>query len=409
MEKLPYLFTTFVVLHSLRFFNSFFYISLLGPYNLVILDILLGILFTCYYLSSLGLYSENVIKTTTDCLYFLFLLSIVTGTVIGNQSMFYSFYGAASWGYLNLGLFYYLLKQRVSFDFIHQLLLYLIASYVCVMILSYLLYPTILFGYNALKDNMDQVMQGSMQDRGVLRLMIPGDILAALGIFYVIERRDSIKWAMCYIALLYAVVLMTGSRGPMIWTLVGTVLVYFSTSNRDIVSIVKLSALGLVLSLILYLIPFTNNIIVRTLQFSQTQYETHGTEIDRFFALHYFLFDFNRGQVLPTVFGNGVAKSGGFADRLTALHDVGFWETDTEYSQTFLFFGCIGICVFLYWTYVLISHYQRTCYIRYFFIYMLLCMTLGRAFQPNIAIIVLILYQSYLLSQDETQCNYSKL
>lgn len=389
------LFIYFCVLHNIRFFNFEPYVHL--DRYLVLIDVLLNAYYFYIFITNFNeIMSRSKGMLVFSCMYMVFVLSIFIGYFVNGQSLYYGITGLSP-QYLSIGLFYYLYIKEIPEDFIRRMFWILAGGYILVTILSYIQYPNNIFGYNEIAENSgdtEQLMDRSMQDRGVYRFLITGCDYITLCLFYLVTIKNKIKFKGALICICVLFTLMRGARSPIMLTILISILAFLVANKFAIVKIIAL----MIGSVLLYVgamnIPFTEKMIDSMSNHTKDEINETGKDNVRLLALEYYTLEYNENQVVPSVIGNGPVIVGPHFDKVKKAWAFGLYDSDIEYLRLFIYFGLIGIIIILFWgvSFICMSVPPDYLYLKFFILYLFGVMCLGSHFSMEAPMISLVCY-----------------
>lgn len=388
------LFIYFCILHNIRFFNYTPYVHL--ERYLILIDVLLNIYYFYIFITNFTDLRRSKAVLVFSSMYIVFVLSIFISFFVNGQSLYYGLTGLSP-QYLSIGLFYYLYARKIPVDCVKRMLWILAGSYILVTILSYIQYPNNIFGYNEFAENSgdtEQLMDRSMQDRGVYRFLITGCDYITLGLFYLVTINNKIKFKVTLICICVLFTLMRGARSPIMLTLLISILAFLVANNFSIVKIIAL----MIGSVLLYVgamnIPFTEKMIDSMSNYTKDEINETGKDNVRLLALEYYTLEYNENQVVPIVIGNGPTIVGPHFDKVKKAMAFGLYDSDIEYLRLFIYFGLIGIIIILFWgvSFICMSVPPDYLYLKFFILYLFGVMCLGSHFSMESPMIALVCY-----------------
>lgn len=385
----------FYMLHNLRFFQ-------LEPY--VKLGDILSYIDVCFCLYFLYVFFHHGIKmkmTSTwksiTLFYFIFLYSIFNAYFQSGQDLYYGLRGII-FTYMNIGFFYYLSYKRIPMKFLIRLCCFLLISYTLALLISYLQYPNQMFGYKANVDkDVTEVLEKTFEARGVYRFGFMGGDYISLILFYIIMQRKKIKYSSFIIILLLVMTLLRGTRGPIVATLLLSIVAYIISNKFKIQSIISIVGISVLIYISAINIPFTSKIINALTATTESEINNTGKDNVRYLSFLYYTTEFNEGKTLPVLIGNGVPYKGEYYNKIAKANMVGLYENDIEYLQWYIFFGIVGLFALLYWgiTFIRLKVPQEYIFIKLFVAYIFIVMILGSHFFREIPMIAMLSYMLY--------------
>lgn len=292
---------------------------------------------------------ERTITKNVSLLLIMFALSVVWAFVYWGQGLYQSIRGLTS-SCLLLVLYFLFKKKNVGIDSITKAVLILSAIYCFCMAAAMTTFPNCVFGDFSNTLNTAEDFEQTFEQRGAMRLPVPGADLVILAIFIIVSKYKNRPKMYLWLIPLVFFLLQRGTRTPIFMT-IGIAVIYrvWSMKNRFLI---------IAISIILYFVSLTafnsilksksDNIIVKYIQISNEQVESNKSEEDiRVQMATYYLTEFNGDSFLKVITGNGIPNDGAYARaREYLINTRRFFVEDVGFVQIFVWFGLVGL--FLY-------------------------------------------------------------
>lgn len=340
---------TIVLLYAL-WFNCFnFYIfadwaMTLGEIKEVILLFSTIVLFSSILKST----RSNQLDKNVSQLIFMSIFSILVAFAFWSQS-FYSSLRAVCGTMFPLIVFFMMKRYQVPLESIKRAIVVICIIHGVLQVMGTITFPDHLFGF--ISDEAIERSLSDLENRGVLRLAIPGSDFVPMTIFIVMVLGNKSKTWYLLLIPLFVILLMRGTRTPFFFTSLICLLYYIMSIKRKFFAfIVGIFAYFLMNSLYENLLVSTdNNVIVNYVQMTHDQLESNnsGDEDVRVRMSKYYLFDFNKDNMLKNIFGNGIPGRGAYAEKTHYMSaNFGYWVVDVGFVEIFVYFGIIGLLVY---------------------------------------------------------------
>lgn len=292
----------------------------------------------------------NTVAMNVQMLLCLFLSSIFVASYFWGQTLYYGL-RAIMGSFMLLSVFFILDKKRVSTETVVNAMLLIVIVHSLLQVVGAITFPNNAFG--TLTEEAMEKSLIDLRDRGVLRLNIPGADFVILAIFWVIVTFRNNKRVYWWLLPLFAIVVMRGTRTP----LLGVIVISFLYFIWDL----KYRWVGLLVGVFL-LFAFeptlnyisnsnSDNTIVKYVQLTQLEADRQdaGNDNIRILMSEYYLHNFNEGNFAKDVIGNGVPGiRGRYREEVASLSEYyGFYVNDVGFVEMFVYFGYIGIFVYL--------------------------------------------------------------
>lgn len=288
---------------------------------------------------------SKYLDSSISRLVMLSVFSLATALFFWGQTPYYSVRAISS-VMLPLVVFYVLMKYEVSIQEIMIAIILLCIMHGVFQIIGTLTFPDVIFG-NAGKEALERSM-GDLESRGVLRLAVPGTDFVPLTIFMVMVAARKHKKMYLLLIPLAIVLLMRGTRTPFFITLLVCFCYYILNMRRKWIALVLL-ILSYISFSALYdslLNSTADNVVVNYVQMSESQLGDEEEDI-RVQMAKFYMLDFNEGNILKVIFGNGIpghSEYGVIVNRLSEFN--GYYIVDVGLVEIFVYFGIIGLIVY---------------------------------------------------------------
>ena len=290
-------------------------------------------------------WKSKFLDSSISRLLLLAVFSAFTALVFWGQTPYYSVRAISSM-MLPLAVFYILKKYNVS---IREMMFAVVI--VCIMhgifqIIGMLTFPDVLFG-NAGKEAIERSM-GDMEKRGVLRLAVPGADFVPLTMFIVMVVAKKQKKLYLFLIPLTIVLLMRGTRTPFFITVLVCFCYYVQSLRRKWIAVAFLILSYLSFSALYesLLNSTADNVLVNYVQMSEQQLNNDEEDI-RVQMSNFYLFDFNDGNILKVIFGNGIPSKSEYGNIITYMaENYSYYVVDVGFVEIFVYFGILGLVVY---------------------------------------------------------------
>lgn len=285
---------------------------------------------------------DNVSKFVAAIL-IMFAVSLIYPWIFWNQSVYYTF---RSMGKLFPLCFFFLFQiYKVNVKQMTTAVLVLALIYSLMEIIAINTFPNNIIGFSDYLDT--DIADSSLEQRGVIRLSIPGADFIVCAIFWVLNYfKNKKKWYVLLIPLFF-MLMLRGTRTPLlVAALMTVVFIMWNIKNKLLIIIVCLftyftyqEAYNAALN------SNSDNIIVKYVQLTDNQMDT-GEEDIRVTMTKYFFKDFNTNP-LQDLIGNGINSVGDYGNKIAYLgQNKGLCITDVLPTNIFLFFGIVGLLLY---------------------------------------------------------------
>lgn len=303
---------------------------------------------------TIGLYpliknsSKSVfVDSAVAYLIFMAVFSMVTALFFWGQSPYASLRAMSSLMF-PLSFFFLLRKCRVEIDEMISAIIVLAVLHGVLQIIGALTFPYVIFGY-AGKDAIERSLQ-DLNQRGVLRLAVPGADFIPLTMFSVMYFAKFKKKNYLFLLPLGIILLMRGTRTPFFIAIAVCLIYYFVSLKRKWLAILLFFFSSFLLSSLYNTLLNSNsdNALVNYVQLSNNQIENDDEDI-RVSMANYYLSDFNKGNILKNILGNGIPGNSQLGNAVSKMSEFySYWIVDVGFVEIFVYFGLLGFFVYFY-------------------------------------------------------------
>lgn len=388
LKNNKWLIGAFLIVYAISYYNFFNYM----PFQGLSLTSILKILLT-FVLISAGL-SETLkfgkknggFSSFIQMFILLFLCSFITALLFRDQSFKYSFYGMLS--FFSWFIYFYLKGTNITIIKLETYLWVFCIIYSVVFFYSVSQFPNNVFG--------DIIDEKTLELRGVIRLTIPGIDIWSLCLFIALSRRKENRWWMALFVLMLVFNVFRGTRT--------VILVTFLISFYEIIKNYKYKWVIFVATFsLLYFTPEILQIIPKdtalgkmiSLSELQITDQKKGNDNIRIKMTQYYLTEFNDNPI-ATITGNGISFSE--SDYGKSIDNIANTEyyclPDVGYVQVYIFFGIIGLLLYLLLWYKVFTRKipERYGYAKLYILYVSLISITGDYLTTHIIFICVALY-----------------
>ncbi|MGB5555907.1 MAG: hypothetical protein WBM83_14720 [Flavobacteriaceae bacterium] len=331
-QQIVFVFTLVIV--SLKFFDAHFLNETLVNYSLFLM-----ILFTVFI---------SVPYVIPENKGFVFPVQLFLASVLVSVLMSYQYWDQplkdgllATAPYLILILFFYLLHNKFSVEYLEKIIIIYGVLYLLLYFFQLANSPAVLFGRSLWGEEFTQ-------NRGIVRIIFPGGGVFILSTFLAINKLTSEKkhrW-------LWATLTLFGIIIPILQVtrqfIAGILLIYLFHAMRTLSAPKKLTVLVTMILGVVVLLSANLPVIEGLIEASKSD-ASEGGDYIRILAGEYFLFDFSP-NTLTHIFGNGapytgVSNYGIYIDLLEI--EQNFYLSDVGIIAVYAMFGFPGIIAFL--------------------------------------------------------------
>ena len=367
------------LLNYYRCFNCIIYNIPIFKYGAYVIEIIFSFHFILCALKC-SKRRNSIFEKSIDYVYLMIFIALVIGHFDGQNFTYAIKWVSRTW--LLWGVYYYLKYHNLPIDYIFGLIKFLLIGSVAATLISTVQFPNSWFGMSG--EDALQGMKDSLSQRGVMRFNVPGKILIVLFIFKEIQNFTFSSRILLRLAMMTIFLVMIGNRFPMAVCLcMLLVLVFISKTIKFKHKIQVLLSVGII-GIAVFYIPFTKDIIDKLLALNDAAGANGlGDENIRVLSSTYFFTEFNSpNDYYHILLGNGMAfpNSGGFSDKIYELSEMyGYYASDVGYAALYLFFGIIGLLIFLIWLFssLFVKVSNEYAYIKWFFFFLAISMICG--------------------------------
>ena len=327
-------------------FNDFFnYKGIVENQTLIGIISLLKIIFFIFCLPTTRIFNDKI-STSVKWILYLLVGSILVGMIVSGQNITggLTFTSHA----LCLCAYFWFIKYKISSRSMIQALWILVALYAFFLIYSLTTFPNHVFGYS---ESSIENSEGSLAQRGVIRLAVPGSEFVICAIFFVLNLRYTNKKYLLLLIPLFVLLALRGTRTPLFLTIALSVC-YLVWHNKYRVYIIVAGTVLLVLTYSAILNSFLNsqsdNIIVKYVQLTNAQLNESDEENIRVRMAKYYFFDFNE-NIVQVLIGNGVPSSSSEYGRAIQYNKdfLSYYLSDVSYPLIYIYYGILGLVLYM--------------------------------------------------------------
>lgn len=309
-------------------------------------QILKAIFFTVVPITFLLVFQE-LIKTRKNSRYIslmkyiilLMLFSMIMAYLFWGQSLILSFRVTAK--YLAVVYFFVLLYTKPNLKTIEKLIWFFCIVYLILWIVQMIKFPVVVFRMD--KEEIEEAERG-------IRLFINGSGFLYLGFFMAISKfieTKQKKWILIF-AGLFVIVILNLTRQTILFSfLVG---LYYLLRNRKLLWLWMGLAVLLLTGINKAITIDNNSPIGKLIALTERQMENQlsGEEDIRILEYEYFLTKYSN-NLITDILGNGVPHSeSSYGKRdLKLKNEKKYFQSDVGYAQIFVYFGYIGLFLFM--------------------------------------------------------------
>lgn len=303
----------------------------------------------------------NNITSIVSKLLIMFILSIIWVLILWGQLPWSSMIVMGSLGgVFPLSIYFILQKYKISTQTLVKTIIIIYILYVICYLIGLYTIPTPLFGYTERSSAIEEIV-GSLAQRGVIRLGVPGADFVILIIFLILTRYKEKKIFYLLLIPVTITLLMRGTRTPFFATVIITVIYYLWQIKHKWI-IILIGMIMYICSTPIYqmiLNSDSNNAIVKYVQMTSNQIERSNEKEEdiRIEMARYMFTEFNEGNILRILFGNGVpGYNGRYAKVIEKLGDnKAYYPVDTAFTTIFVYFGIIGLLLYFQLLWIVIK------------------------------------------------------
>lgn len=282
----------------------------------------------------------------------MFFASAFWAYVFWDQSLFDSYFAifsVFSGGMMPLVFFFIFQKYDFSQEDAIRCIVICGILYTICLLVGLLTIPDPFFGFSAV-DDVEKAYESSLDQRGVIRLNIPGADFVVMLIFFILSYFRKQKKYYCLLIPLFVVLILRGTRTPFFCaTLIGIIYVILKVKNRFLVGmLLLLTYLSLFAASDALFKSETDNVIGKYVQLTNKQIENNNKRNDiRVEMAKYMMSKFNTSS-LAYITGNGVpGRQGNYSKTMMDLGEYkGYYVVDVAFVQIFVYFGLVGLILY---------------------------------------------------------------
>lgn len=288
---------------------------------------------------------SKYLDSSMSRLIILALFTVFTALLFWGQTPYYSVRAISS-VMLPLGVFYILKKYNVSIQEVIIAIIILCIMHSILQIIGMLTFPNVVFG-NAGEKAIERSMV-DLEQRGVLRLAVPGTDFVPLVMFMVMVVAKQRKIMYLLLIPLSIILLMRGTRTPFFITMFVCFCYYMLSMKRKWLALVLL-ILSYISFSSLYnslLNSTADNVIVNYVKMSEQQLDNDEEDI-RVRMAKFYVLDFNEGNMLKDIFGNGIPGNSEYGKVVSRMSEAyHYYIVDVGLVEIFVYFGVLGFIAY---------------------------------------------------------------
>ena len=288
---------------------------------------------------------SKYLDSSVSRLIILALFTVFTALLFWGQTPYYSVRAISS-VMLPLGVFYILKKYNVSIQEVLITIIILCIMHSILQIIGMLTFPNVVFG-NAGEKAIERSMV-DLEQRGVLRLAVPGTDFVPLVMFMVMVVAKQRKIMYLLLIPLSIILLMRGTRTPFCITMFVCLCCYMLRMKRKWLALVLL-ILSYISFSSLYnslLNSTADNVIVNYVKMSEQQLDNDEEDI-RVRMAKFYVLDFNEGNMLKDIFGNGIPGNSEYGKVVSRMSEAyHYYIVDVGLVEIFVYFGVLGFIAY---------------------------------------------------------------
>lgn len=282
----------------------------------------------------------------------MFIVSALWTYVYWGQSIsdsYFSIFSVYSGGMMPLVFFF--LFQKYNFSQEDAIKCFVLGGvlYVICLIIGLQTIPEPIFGFSG-ADDIEKAYVNSLDQRGVIRLNMPGADFVIMLIFLVLSYYRHKKKYYFLLIPLFILLILRGTRTPFFCaTFIG--IIYFTSKikNKFWVGVLMFVAyISIFAASEALLKSDSDNAIVKYVQMTNYQIENNNESEDiRVEMAKYMVSEFNTTP-LAYITGNGVpGRYGSYAKTMIKLGDnKGYYVVDVAFIHIFIYFGIVGLILY---------------------------------------------------------------
>lgn len=348
-------------------------------------------------------YSNTSISRCIKYLIFLFLGAIITGYLSSGQSLYNSL--RAIGPTMLICMYFIMIEYKISSRSIVQAFVIIFIINTIVHLFALGQFPDNVFAYSSV---LADRAAGDEDSRGIIRVAAPASDFVILCIFFVLNLRYKSKKFLLLLIPLFTLLVMRGTRTPLIMTILLCCLyVTWKFKNKWVLFLIFFFAyFELPAAYDSILKSNSNNIIVKYVKLTNAQVSNSEDDI-RFEMAKYYIFDYNRTP-LQVFWGNGVPfGTSSYGQKISENCDNGYFMDDVGYVQVYIQYGILGILIYLLLLYKIIKtpvvreyEYAKLFVIYYFMVSITGCYLINQVYFMSFAL--------YLMETNKRPFGYIK-
>lgn len=330
------------------FFSAAFFVNIPMYGNLIIIANLLICAFVLPYAIQ---FHKDIVSRQVWILCSLFFFALIWGWLYWDESIYYGLKNIfKAQGVFTLFFFFMYKKYQVSYNVLIKVIFTIAIIYSICYLIGAITFPNQIFGASLILE--DTVMEKTLEERGVLRLLMQGADFIIIAIFYLLVHYRKKKIYYLWLIPLFVMLIFRGTRTPLFVTLLICLVYYLRNIKNKFISVSLLIVAVLSYNTInsALLNSDSENPIVKYAQITNSQIENsnEGEEDIRLQMSKYMLTELNADDPICIFIGNGIPSYGKFQSRLTALeNNSSFWVVDVGLIVIYVYFGIVGVIVYL--------------------------------------------------------------
>ena len=321
------------------FFNNY-YVQTKIPFYGGVAILFFSLLLILYSKRILKHINGSNISSIVSKLLMMFILSIIWAFILWGQPPWSSMIVMGSiGGAFPLLIYFVLQKYKISTQTLVKAIIIIYILYVICYIIGLYTLPTPLFGYS--KESTIEDLANSLAQRGVIRLGV-----------LILTRYKNKKLFYLLLIPVAITLLMRGTRTPFFATVI-IAFIYYLWQIKHKWIIVFIGIMMFICSGPIYQMMLnsdSDNAIIKYVQMTSHQVKRSNEKEEdiRIEMARYMFTEFNEGNILRTLFGNGVpGYNGHYAKIIEKLGDKrDYYPVDTAFTTIYVYFGIIGLILY---------------------------------------------------------------
>lgn len=342
------------------FFNNYYLQTKIPSYGGIAI-LFFSILFITNFKRIIKNLGGNNITSIVSKLLMMFIFSILWVFILWGQLPWSSMIVMGSLGgVFPLVVYFVLQKYKISTQTLVKAITIIYILYVICYLIGLYTIPTPLFGYTEKSSSIEEIAD-SIAQRGVIRLGVPGADFVVLIIFLILTRYKNKKIFYLLLIPVSITLLMRGTRTPFFATII-IAFIYYLWQIKHKWIIIFTGVIIYIFSGSIYqkmLNSDSDNAVIKYVQMTSNQIERSNEKEEdiRIEMTKYMFTEFNEGNIMRIIFGNGVpGYSGHYAKVIEKLgNDRSYYPVDTAFTTIFVYFGIIGLILYLQLLWIVIK------------------------------------------------------